>query len=267
MAELVFGARSRAARLRGLHGETAQQQPFGQLFDLLHIARMHACGIGQSLFQPVLHQSEGEIVHRLRPHGVGKHPVGPGRDLGDQVGVARSRHSGGRSRRNQRIENHAQRRRTVEGLLVAVLGDRGSVGRVTVHRSRRADHHVTAAVVVGAEFGQVVDHARTDGHGNGIGRSQHTVQLLDERPFGVEFRIGEHVRFVLPDPRIGEDAVHLAAGDAPRIGVGDHDGAAAGKQLVEHLRRPRKGSDADHQRFGVGRALKGALYLIHRISA
>jgi len=61
--------------------------------------------------------------------------------------------------------------------------------------------------------------------------------------------------------------VHLAAGDAPRIGVGDHDGAAAGKQLVEHLRRPRKGSDADHQRFGVGRALKGALYLIHRISA
>jgi len=49
--------------------------------------------------------------------------------------------------------------------------------------------------------------------------------------------------------------------------VGDHDGAAAGKQLVEHLRRPRKGSDADHQRFGVGRALKGALYLIHRISA
>ena len=97
--------------------------------------------------------------------------------------------------------------------------------------------------MVGAEFGQVVDHARTDGHGNGIGRSQHTVQLLDERPFGVEFRIGEHVRFVLPDPRIGEDAVHLAAGDA------------------------RKGSDADHQRFGVGRALKGALYLIHRISA
>ena len=164
MAELVFGARSRAARLRGLHGETAQQQPFGQLFDLLHIARMHACGIGQSLFQPVLHQSEGEIVHRLRLHGVGKHPVGPGRDLGDQVGVARSRHSGGRSRRNRRIENHAQRRRTVEGLLVAVLGDRGSVGRVTIHRSRRADHHVTAAVVVGAEFGQVVDHARTDGH-------------------------------------------------------------------------------------------------------
>ena len=73
------------------------------------------------------------------------------------------------------------------------------------------------------------------------------------------------MRFVLRDTRIGENAVHLAAGNAPRIGVGDHDGAAAGKQLVEHLRRPRKGSDTDHQRFGVGRALKGTLYLIHNI--
>ena len=92
--------------------------------------------------------------------------------------------------------------------------------------------------MVGAEFGQVVDHARTDGHGNGIGRSQHTVQLLDERPFGVEFRIGEHVRFVLPDPRIGEGPAQRGdplVGELDRrevfgaegFDVGDHDGAAA----------------------------------------
>ncbi len=40
------------------------------------------------------------------------------------------------------------------------------------------------------------------------------------------------MRFVLPDPRIGEDAVHLAAGDAPRIGVGDHDGAQPGNNSL-----------------------------------
>ena len=67
--------------------------------------------------------------------------------------------------------------------------------------------------------------------------------------------------------RFGEDAVHLLPGHPPRIEVRDHEGAAGGEQAFEHLRGLRKGIDADHQRFGVGRALKGALYLIHRISA
>ena len=224
---------------------------------------MHPCGIAKSLFQPLLHQPEGEVVHLVGPHGVGQHPVCAGGDLGDQIGVSRSGHAGGRRGGDRRVEHHAQRRGAVEGLLVAVLGDRGAVGRIAIHRSGRADHHVAAAVVVGTEFRQVVDNARTHGDGHGVGRGQHAVQLLDERPLGIEFRIGENVRFVLRDARFGEDAVHLLPGHPPRIEVRDHEGAAGGEQAFEHLRGLRKGIDADHQRFGVGRAPKGALYFIH----
>lgn len=68
---------------------------------------------------------------------------------------------------------------------------------------------------------------------------------------------------VLRDARFGEDAVHLLPGHPPRIEVRNHEGAAGGEQAFEHLRSLRKGIDTDHQRFGVGRALKGALYFIH----
>ena len=116
-----------------------------------------------------------------------------------------------------------------------------------------------------AELRQVVDHARTHGDGHGVGRGQHAVELLDERPLGIEFRIGENVRFVLLDTRFCKDAVHLFSGHPPRIEVRDHDGAAGGKQAIEHLRGLRQGIYTDHQRFGVGRALKGALYFIHNV--
>ncbi len=71
------------------------------------------------------------------------------------------------------------------------------------------------------------------------------------------------MRLVLRDARFGEDAVHLPTGHAPRIGVRHDDGAAAGEQFPKHHRGLRKGIDTDHQRLGVGRALKGALYFIH----
>ena len=99
MAELMLGPGGRTARLRGLHGETAQQKPFGQPADLPDVARMHARRIAQRLRQSVLHEREGEIVHRLGSHGVGQHPVGPGGNLGDQISIPRGGERGGGPRR------------------------------------------------------------------------------------------------------------------------------------------------------------------------
>lgn len=77
VAELVFGARRGAARLRGLHRETAQQQTFGQLFDLGNIAGTHACGVAEGVLQPVLHHRKGEFVEQFGAYRIGEHPIGP----------------------------------------------------------------------------------------------------------------------------------------------------------------------------------------------
>ena len=117
--------------------------------------------------------------------------------------------------------------------------------------------------MAGTEFRQVVDHPRTDGYGHGIGLGKHGIQLPDIRPFGIELRVGKDIWFILRDTRSGQYLMHVIAGHAPCIGIRNHEGTAGGEQAFEHLRGLREGIDTDHQRFGVGRALKGALNFIH----
>jgi len=117
--------------------------------------------------------------------------------------------------------------------------------------------------VVRAEFGQVVDNARSHCDGNGVGAGQHPVQLFDERPLGIKLRIGENMRLVLRNTRLSQNPVNIAAGRPPRIGIGDDKRTPAGKKFLEHIRDPRKGFDSDHQSFGIGRARQSAFYFIH----
>ena len=63
--------------------------------------------------------------------------------------------------------------------------------------------------MAGTEFRQVVDHPRTDGYGHGIGLGKHGIQLPDIRPFGIEFRVGEDVWFILRDTRSGQYLMHV----------------------------------------------------------
>ena len=118
-------------------------------------------------------------------------------------------------------------------------------------------------VVVRAEFGQVVDNARSHCDGNGVGAGQHPVQLFDERPLGIKFRVGENMRLVLRNTRLSQNPVNIAAGRPPRIGIGDDKRTPAGKEFLEHIRDPRKGFDSDYQSFGIGRARQSAFYFIH----
>ncbi len=226
---------------------------------------MHARRIAQSLRQSVLHEREGEIVHRLGSHGVGQHPVGPGGNLGDQIGIPRGGERGGGRGGDRRVENHAQRRRAVERLLVAVPGDRRPVGGVSVHRRGRTDHQITAPVVVRGEFRKVVDHPRPHGHRHGVSSGEQRVEPFDVAPFGVEPGIGEDTGRVLPDSGLAENPVHLLPGHAPRIEVGDHQRPAPGKQFDKKFRRTGQRSDPERQRAGVGRAPERTFDLIHNI--
>ena len=263
VAELVLHARRRTARFGGLHGKTAQQQSFGQLLHLLHVAVVDPFGIAQRLLQTVLHQIERKAVDRLRSHDIGDHPVGAGRNLGDQVGIPRRRHRLGGLGRDPRIEGHAVGRRTVERLLVALIGDRSAVGRITVHRGGRADAHVTTAATVRRQLRQVVDDARAHRHGNSVGLFQHVLQLLDIRPLRERIVVTVYVRFVLCDTGRVEIVLHGFAGQ--RIGdlVGHDNGPFPGKQLLEHLGRTGQGVAADNQRFGVRRPLQGTFNFVH----
>ena len=190
MAEEVVGARCRTARTRCLHGKTAQHQTLDKWFYGFGFERRDAFGVCERLLQSVLYDMPCHLVDGLHTDEVGDDPLGTGRDLGDQVGIARGGELRRRSRGDVRVEHHPQRRRAIESLLVAVLGDRGSVGRIAVHRRRGSHDHIAAPVVVRAEFGQVVDNARSHCDGNGVGAGQHPVQLFDERPLGIKLRIG-----------------------------------------------------------------------------
>lgn len=109
VAELVLHARRRTARLGSLHCKPLSSSPSAQLLHLLHIAVVDPFGIAQRLLQTVLHHVERECIDRLRPHGIGDHPVGTGRNLGDQIGIARCRHRHGSLGRDLRIEGHARK--------------------------------------------------------------------------------------------------------------------------------------------------------------
>lgn len=224
---------------------------------------MHAGRIAQRLAQAILHQPEGKGIHRLGAHRVGQHPVGTGRDLGNQVGIARGRKVRRGLRRNRRVEEHPKRCRAVERLFVAVLGDRGPVGGISVHRGGGPDNQVTAPVVVRGELRQIVDHTRAHGHRHGIRCGQHAVEPLDKAPLGVEIRIGEDAGFVLRDSRTCQDPVHLGTGDPPCIGIGHDHRPASGEELLEEIRHTRQGSDPELQRPRVGRAPERTFDFIH----
>ena len=117
--------------------------------------------------------------------------------------------------------------------------------------------------MAGTECRQVVDHPRTDGYGHGIGLGKHGIQLPDIRPFGIEFRVGEDVWFILRDTRSGQYLMHVIAGHAPCIGIGHDKRPLIREKFSEHIRNLRKGIGSDHQRLGVGRARQGTFYFIH----
>ena len=263
VAELVLGPRSGAARLHGLHGKTAQYQPFGQLPDLRNIPGMNPGGIGQRLRKVVLDERKGKPVDRIRPHGVGQHPVGSGGDLGDQVGISRRGELRGGCGRNRRVEQHAERRRAVERLFVSVPGDRGAVGGVAVHRGGGPDDQVAAAVVVGRELGQVVDDTRPDGYRDGVGPGEYSVELLDETPFGIERRVVEDMGLVLLDAGLVEALVDLFSGYAPCVAVSHDNGPFPGEELREEFRHTGKRPDSEYHGPRIGRAHQGVFNLIH----
>ena len=263
VAELMLGPRCGTTRLYGLHGKAAQKQSFGQLPGLFDLSGVDPGRIGKSLLEIVLNQREGKRIDRIGADGVGQHPVGAGGNLGDQVGVSRSGELGGSGCGNGRVEQHPERSRAVERLFVPVLRDRSAVGGISVHRSGRADGHVSAAVVVGREFGQVVDDTRSDGYRNGVGVGQDVVELFDEAPFGVERRVVEDMGLILLDSGFVQVSVDLFSGHTPCVEIRYDDGPFSGEELCEEFRHAGKCPDSEYHGPGIGRAHQSVYNLIH----
>ena len=148
MAELVVRSRGRAARRYRLHCKPAHYQAVSQHSRSLDIAIGDSCRVRESLAKILLDKPEGEIVNSLASDRIGDDPVSPGRHLRQQVGITGGRHSRRGLGGYGRVENHAQRCRTVECLLVPLVCDGSAVGCITIHRRGGSDNDIAPAEMV-----------------------------------------------------------------------------------------------------------------------
>ena len=170
------------------------------------------------------------------------HPVRPRRNLRDEVGVAARRHLARGGCGDGAVDNAAERRPAGKRLLHAILRDGRAIGRVAVHRRRRADDHVPLAQFVRRPLRQVVQRPRPDRHRDGSARADRLAHLLDLRVCGVEVRpVGIHHVFRDFDSGSLEAGSHVVARSL----------RVRRKQLAEHRRRAVRRAGADHARLRV----------------
>ena len=178
MAELVLRPGSGAARLVGLHGQPAHQEPLHQLTRRRDVTDGEFCRPRDSTAQRTLDEFPHPLIDGLDPQHVGEDPVGPGRDLAQQVAVAGCRHHLRCGGHHGQVGDAATRGRAAQRLLEPVQGDRGTESGVAVHGGRRTDHHVGSAEFPGGPFRDVVERAGANGHGDRIHRCQGIPQGL-----------------------------------------------------------------------------------------
>ena len=249
----MLRAARRTRRPHRLHREAAHDKPLAQLSHLAFISGSAPGRIGQRIPQRLLHETPRKRMDRLRSYRVGKHPVRPRRNLRDEVGVAARRHLARGGRGDGAVDNAAERRPAGKCLLHAVFRDGRAVGRVAVHRRRRADDHVPLAQFFRRPLRQVVQRPRPDRHRDGSARADRLAHLLDLRVCGVEVRpVWVHHVFRDLDSGSLEAGSHIVARNGLRARVFDQDRLRVRrKQLAEHRRRAVRRAGADHARLRV----------------
>jgi hypothetical protein len=254
VGELVAGAGCRAgADAVLLHRQPGHHQALDQPLEGVGIAGGQALRVRDGVEQRALDQIPDLPVDGLDAELVGDDPVGPGRDLLDEIaqtGRGAPLRGGGHRRQvgDQRLGSPA-----AHGVLEAVLGDRGAEGGVAVHRGGGADIHVTASEFVGGALGEVVEGARADRAGDdAVQGSQLVADLLDVLVGGVEGGPGrEDHRLHQLHPGVEEGGLDRFAGNPPGVPVGDDDALRVAEELGEHRSRLVKDSVPHDHHVGV----------------
>ena len=249
----MFRPGSGAARLVGLHGQPAHQEPLHQLTRRRDVTDGEFRGPRDSTAQRTLDEIPHPLVDGLDPQHVGKDPVGPGRDLAQQVAVTGGRHHLRRGGHHGQVGDAAARGRAAQRLFEPVEGDRGTESGVAVHGGRGADHQVGPAEFPGGPFRDVVERARADDDGDRIHRRQGIPQGLAVLVFRVQLGFPrEDVRIHELHPRRIQGLGDPFPGQREGAFVRDHYRPCRPEQFREHLSGPLHGSLADHHGPGVG---------------
>ena len=293
VAEQVLAAGSRAAGAGGLHREAAHREAFEDIRDGLRVEGGDALRVAQVLVEVRIEDIPGGGNDGLRAHQVGDHPLGAGRNLGGEVGIAGGDHPPRCGDQHVHIGDDPGRGRALEGLLRVLVGDGGAEGREAVHGGGGGDAQVALAVMVGGQLADVVDDARTDGNGDGIrvrgfpealfGRGlgigriildalrgghvpvQDLVRHFDVAPLGMELFLVDDV-FLRRDAGAGHQGMDGLAAGRPGVDIGDDDGLPAREQLLEYFGHLREDALAHFEDFRVGGHFQGrrdAFFGIH----
>ena len=115
------------------------------------------------------------------------------------------------------------------------------------------------------EFAQIVDHARTDGNGNGTRTIEYVVQPLHIGPIGMEFLLFDQMAFTRHAGSLHISENGLACG-IPCITVGDNYGFPSGKMFLKEYRSTMKQVLAKFECFRIGcdfQSFENTLIRIH----
>ena len=120
MTELVVGTGDGPTGARGLHREAGDHQRGRETAKCFEIAGLHAGRVGHPVSKASLDHLPIGGIDWVDSQTVGQDPVGAGRALGYEVGVARGVESFRRSRDHFQVGGYSNRRRTIESVLGAI---------------------------------------------------------------------------------------------------------------------------------------------------
>lgn len=251
VAEQVFGARRRTARLGYLHRDAAQRQTGEERSDRFGFAGRHPFGIGEHRIQIVHKDVPRSGNDRLRTEQVGDHPLGAGGYLGRQIGITRRCHLFRRGGQHAHVGQNHQRRMGFDIEFGAVARHHCARRRITVDRSGRSHAKIGLTVVERREFAQVVDDARPDGDGDGPCAVEHLVDPLHIGPVGMKLLLFNK-ETLAGNSRLAHGCVDGFAGGFPCIVIGDDDGLPIRKILLKKSRSTVKNTLAEFECFRIG---------------
>jgi hypothetical protein len=238
----------------GLHGQPGHDQALDQALERLPVSPGQVAGAADGRAQRALDQLPDPGVDRLDPEGVGDQPVGPGRDLAQQVAVAGRGHLGRGASQDLEVGHDGRRRRAGHGLLVAVSGDGRAEGGVAVHRGRRGHDQVRSPGLVGGPLDDVVEAAGADRHRDGVVAGEGLAEPLDVVVGGQDEGVRrEQVGLPGGPPGRLQPPRDLLARDPPGGRVGDHHHRPVGEALPDDLGDRGEHPRADDDLGGVGR--------------
>lgn len=191
VAEQMLGARRRTARLGHLHRNAAERQTGEERGDRIGLAGRHPLGIGDHRTQIVHEDVPRRGNDRLRTEQVGDHPLGTGRNLGRQIGVARRRHLLRCGGQHPHVGQNHPRGAGLDVKLGPVARDDRTRRRIAVDRRCRGHAEVRLVVMERGEFAEVVDDARAHGDNDGARAVERFVDPLDIGIVGVELLLFE----------------------------------------------------------------------------